>query len=138
MFNCEMCKYSTKKEITLKNHMNTKHGVHNCKNCSTQFKTSIELLKHISECQVSNDGNKFFCDECAFSCKSKKNLKKHKKSSHNEEITLKPPTKTCKEEECEICGDMFESEKDLCDHYTKKHESTITSNMKCAYGKCCR
>ena len=31
---------------------------------------------------------------------------------------------------------MFEIKKDLSDHYTKKHESTITSNMKCVYGKC--
>ena len=56
--------------------------------------------------------------------------------SHNKGNTLKPSTKSCKQEECDICGDKFKSEKDLSDHFTKKHENSIISNIKCAYGKC--
>ena len=71
--------------------MKTNHVEHACDKFSAQFKKSMELLKHIAECQESDKGGKFHCDECSFSCKNKKNLKKHINKSHLKENPSKHP-----------------------------------------------
>ena len=48
---CELCDYRCKRKLTMKKHMNTKHSKEReiCKECKEEFKSAIELLKHISE-----------------------------------------------------------------------------------------
>ena len=49
MFHCNDCTYKTKKEITLKKHINTKHNSQKCKVCDIVLKTSMEMLKHVAK-----------------------------------------------------------------------------------------
>ena len=48
-FKCDICGASFKKEVTLKKHINTKHGNQNCKVCNKVFKTSMEILEHVAK-----------------------------------------------------------------------------------------
>ena len=83
LLKCEACDFTSKNEISLKKHINTKHVEHKCEKCPAQFQTSIELLKHRAEHQESDKGGKFNCDECSCRYTNKKNLKKHMIKSHN-------------------------------------------------------
>ena len=67
-------------KFTLKKHMNIKYEVYNCEECSAQLKTSIKLLKHMTECQEGGKKDTLYFDECGFSCKTKKILKHMNKS----------------------------------------------------------
>ena len=57
--------------------MNTKHEVHNFDKCIAQLKTSMKVIKHMTECQERGKKEKLYCDKLSFSCKPKKNLKAH-------------------------------------------------------------
>ena len=46
---CKECDYVCKKEKTLKNHMLTKHDVHQCKECMEKLPNFMQLLKHIAK-----------------------------------------------------------------------------------------
>ena len=76
LMQCEACDFTSKNEISLKKHKNTKHVEHKCEKCPAQFQTSIELLKHRAEHQESDKGGKFNCDECSFRCTNKKKPQK--------------------------------------------------------------
>ena len=49
MFHCNDCTYKTKKEITLKKHINSKHNSQKCKICNIVMKTSMEMLKQVAQ-----------------------------------------------------------------------------------------
>ena len=46
---CKECNYVCKKEKSLKNHMLTKHDVHQCKECMQKLPNFMQLLKHIAK-----------------------------------------------------------------------------------------
>ena len=48
-FKCTKCGYKSKKEVTLKKHMLSKHEDHTCKECKKKFKSFMVLLKHVTE-----------------------------------------------------------------------------------------
>ena len=62
-YNCNVCEYKVKKEITLKKHINTN---------PSRKETTDGLAAS------------YFCDECEYSCHSKKSLKKHKAQNHED------------------------------------------------------
>ena len=92
--------------------MNRKHKVHNCDKCSAQFKTSMKLVKHMAESQERGKTDQSYCDDCGFSCKTKKNLRAHKYKSHFKRQFFK-------------CGYKFESEIDMNYIFTKRHTNNI-------------
>ena len=76
-------------------HVNTKHA------------KKVDGAKQRQDYSKSVEtNNKFFCDQCDYSCKTKKCLKKHKCESTTEEDTQK--TFKCKE-----CVEEFQSENEL-------------------------
>ena len=48
-FKSEHCDYNSEKLATLKKHKNTKHTGQKCKVCNKEFKTSTELVTHVSK-----------------------------------------------------------------------------------------
>ena len=60
--------------------MNSKYKMHNCDNCSAQFKILLKMLKHIAECHKRGKTNRLYYNECGFSWKK---------------TTLKPVIKNC-------------------------------------------
>ena len=49
---------------------------------------------------------------------------------------LETCTKSHNTKKCDICGDNFKSEKDINDHFNKRHENSIDPfSEKCAYDK---
>ena len=48
-FKCTECKYKSKKKANLDKHIITSHEDHGCKECNENFKSFIELLKHVSK-----------------------------------------------------------------------------------------
>ena len=48
LFHCDKCDNKNKKESIFKNCIITKHQDQKCKVCDSNFRTSIELLKHIA------------------------------------------------------------------------------------------
>ena len=55
MLSCKECKYSCKKEKSLKNHMLTKHEIHQCKECQEKLPTLMQLLKHMAKHHTDNE-----------------------------------------------------------------------------------
>ena len=49
MLTCNKCKYTCKKETTLKNHILTKHKEHQCKECKEKLPTFMQLLAQITK-----------------------------------------------------------------------------------------
>ena len=49
LLSCESCKYTCKKETSLKKHMLTKHEEHQCKECQEKLPTFMDLLKHVTK-----------------------------------------------------------------------------------------
>ena len=54
MLNCKHCKYTCKKEKSLKNHILTKYEHHQCKECEEKLPNFMQLLKHIAEHHTEN------------------------------------------------------------------------------------
>ena len=48
-FKCELCNYSCVKLSTLKKHINSNHTEQQCKVCSKEFKTLMELFFHVAK-----------------------------------------------------------------------------------------
>ena len=48
-FSCDLCEYKCEKRATLNKHINAKHTEQKCKVCSMDFKTSMELVKHVAQ-----------------------------------------------------------------------------------------
>ena len=48
-FKCTKCKYKSKKQSNRDKHILTSHGDHGCKECNDNFKSFIELLKHVAK-----------------------------------------------------------------------------------------
>ena len=68
-YKCDVYEYQSEKEITLNKHKNTKH---------------LNLKKNNMDISVSTleKSLKFFCDECDYTCQTKKILKRHKAQNH--------------------------------------------------------
>ena len=58
-----MCEHSFENKIMPKKHMNTKQRVYNCDKCSAELKTSMTLLKHMTDTQEQGKKDKFCCHE---------------------------------------------------------------------------
>ena len=104
MFNCDKCKYKSKKETLLKKHMILKHEDHQCKTCETKLPTSIELLKHIATHHIPTTGDKE-------SINDKEEEKVHIAKEHNEQeeswdIKFQSTPKSTKEED-ELFDDLL-------------------------------
>ena len=86
----------------LKKHTNTKH--------QKQPKNS-----NLDQ-DITGNENKdmFYCDQCNFSCQSKKTLKKHTSKGHDDQNTYNKKS-------CEECQYDCTSEKDIKDHYNSNH-----------------
>ena len=48
-FQCEQCDYMCEKHTILKKHMNSNHTDQKCKVCRKEFKTSMELVRHVAK-----------------------------------------------------------------------------------------
>ena len=103
-YNCSMCDYRVKKEITLQKHINTKHS----------RKDTLD--------GIASDGlaASYFCDECEYSCHNKKSLKKHK--SHNQKGVG---------HRCNTCAEKFKNKKDLDSHVKDMHVCICTDTTVC-------
>ena len=49
MQKCDQCKYTCKKETSLKKHILTKHKEHQCKECQLKLPRFMNLLSHIAK-----------------------------------------------------------------------------------------
>ena len=56
LLSCTLCKYTCKKETSIKKHMVTKHDEHQCKECKEKLPTFMELLKHIAKQHSPDQG----------------------------------------------------------------------------------
>ena len=100
-YQCDKCEYRVKKEMTLKNHISTKHS-----------------RSDIPEGLASNKvALSYFCDECEHACQSKRSLKKHK--LHNHESN---------NHQCSICENNFKYKKDLDAHVEGMHNELLKEN----------
>ena len=91
------------KEITCKQHMNTKHS-----KTDTMHGTDSNRL-----------GASFFCDECEYSCHNKKSMKTHKAKNH-EGVS----------HQCKTCNEKFKLKKDLDSHVKELHGISKMENDK--------
>ena len=48
IFQCDLCSYTYKREITLKKHLHTKHEDQKCKTCNEIFTNLMELVMHVA------------------------------------------------------------------------------------------
>ena len=81
----------------LKRHVNTKHD------------------RELQDGQLQNNSEKtckFHCDQCKYSCNSKKSLKKHVENEHTVQNSFP----------CVECGKDFNAKNNLEDHMIKHHK----------------
>ena len=67
LLRCKECRYTCTKENSLKNHMITKHELHQCKQCQEKQPNFLLLLKHIAEHQTDKQSKIEYiqCEEMA-------------------------------------------------------------------------
>ena len=95
-YRCDTCEYQSKKEITLKQHKNTKHFNFKKNNMNISVSTQEKF-------------SKFHCDECDFTCQTKKILKRHKAINH-------VISTNSQDKKCENCGKKFSDQEELFIH----------------------
>ena len=95
-----------------------------CKDCSEEFTSNTQLVKHKSK---HTEKRQYNCDDCAFQGENRVELKKHLQRTKHCPSDLREVCYTCKEE--------FQSYWHLMNHRKKEHPS----NKICRYFKdgCC-
>ena len=92
VFKCDICNYKTKKDVTLKKHKNTKHGMFMCKECGQYCNSQRALEEHYNKehiqssttyTQFDEDNN---CPICSKGFMSKQNMLDHIKEHHMNQI----------------------------------------------------
>ena len=89
-YNCNMCDYRVKKEITLEKYINTKHSRNGepegkafsifCDECEHGYHSKKSLKKHKAQ---RHEGHIHQCNICEKYFKSKKNLDSHVEKTHD-------------------------------------------------------
>ncbi|KAK4879267.1 hypothetical protein RN001_007413 [Aquatica leii] len=97
-----------------------------CKNCNKHFQSEESLQRHISEC-----GSKYkpaLCNLCGKTCKDFSSLSLHF-LNHSLTSDLLSENVVSEVHFCEFCGQLFENDSCLSQHYTEQHENR--PNMEC-------
>lgn len=111
---CPKCTYVANGIVSLKKHMLYKHTDErnfSCDQCSSKFKTSSDLRKHI---KTHNSEETFKCSSCSFVGKSSRVIDTHNKRVHG--------VKVGETYKCQLCEVTFQRANSLTRHLSRKHE----------------
>ena len=112
---CTKCKFETRREKKLTNHIKERHEQFSCKECDVNFDSRYNLRRHNEKEHTTVE-----CDICNFKFDSSRELEKHVKSRHNKMFM------------CEKCQLEVTSKKALQAHIEMEH----CDNMKFKCKKC--
>ena len=112
-FVCDKCDYRSATNGGLRLHIESKHeGIrHPCsfENCDAVYTFKGTLDNHI---KTDHKGLRYECDKCEFKAKASSNIRKHKKSIHEEEYNYN----------CEECDMKFKARGTLRQHIMGIHQ----------------
>jgi len=113
VFNCDKCKFVSKKRVQIKAHIRTVHErfrPFECDQCDFKTKDRSNVMEHK---KVVHDGFRYECVECNIKFKQKVSFEKHTEREHENN-----------EYPCEICDFKGKTRGILRDHVRKVHEDT--------------
>lgn len=124
-FNCEGCDFQTNDNAHLRKHIEIKHEIR-CKLCGNKYNQKEELMDHrksqhpeaVAQCK------KYALNICDFS--AEKCWWNHKNKTEIDEHQIK----------CFVCGELFNSIRDLMGHKKAKHRSIVKACANFQQNKC--
>ncbi len=123
---CDECEKAFVCRAKLTHHKNTKHsdiGMISCEECGTKFTQPRSLRRHLAnnlcgpnkkppkfEAVPQNEKGEYYCEECDYVSKTRKNVKCHVAKKHKEKTF-----------QCEYCPKAFPFKSQLEKHFEHNH-----------------
>ena len=111
---CTKCKFETKTEKSLTEHIKIKHESFDCEECNRKLESRSKLKEHKKKEHTVKD-----CDICNFETYSKRDLEHHVLNKHNKMF------------KCDKCNFEATSSKVLKEHVRTKHQTDNDNNFSC-------